>query len=160
MSRLRRIFFLRRLLLPLLLPLFRIKLPCVCTITILLGVMEGLIYQIHASRQYDCNGARYFYPSLHIDLGFFDLGIVRSVGSICFCIHINLDRVSVCHTLLHHQDTTLTSSLYFPAVRLSICLKAIPGDVSIATVYGFSNFLILSTLFSSLFDYFFPVSLL
>ena len=71
MSILRQTFFLRRLLLPLIFPLFRIKFPRVCTIIILLGVTEGLLYQIHASRQYDCNGAQFLYPSLQIDIGKF-----------------------------------------------------------------------------------------
>ena len=85
------------------------------------GVAEGLLYQRHASRQRNCNGARFSYTSLHIDIDSVCIGSLGSVRSVCFRICINLGRVSVCHPLLHHQDTIITSStiLYiFQVVQL------------------------------------------
>ena len=87
-----------------------VELPCVFTLTILLGVTEGLLSQIHAFRKFNYNGARFYYPSIHIHLGSVNFG---SVGSVCFCVCINLGRVSVYHPLLHQQNTTLTQSTIF-----------------------------------------------
>ena len=117
-----RFFILRWLSLPLFCLFFRVypcvELPCVYTLTILLGVMEGLIYQRHVSRQCDCNIKRFYFPYLHIDLGSFDLGTAGIAGSICFRVCINLGHTSVCHPLFSHRDTTLTRSTKLPLCKV------------------------------------------
>ena len=108
-------------LLPLFCIFFRIywhvRIPCVCNLTIWLGVTDELLYQRHVLRQYYCNGTRSHYPSLHMDLGSANLWTVGSVGSVWFRVRINLGCISVCHPLLSHQDTTLNCSTILPSCK-------------------------------------------
>ena len=78
--------------------------------------MDGLMYQRQTSRQFYYNGARFSYPSLHIDIGSVNIGSIGSVVSVYFRVRINLGYISNCHPLLLHQDTTLARSTI-----LSIC---------------------------------------
>ena len=55
------------------------------------------------------------YTHLHISIGSVGIGTVRNVW---FCVRINLGRVSVCHPLLYHQDTTLTHSAILPRFQV------------------------------------------